>query len=588
MSRALIATSPSSLAEARSGDLIVTESWKVFDEAERRGLTVSTLRDVIDDTLTPVLDRAVASWADILWGVEHPAVAGTSVARVLRHDLLWRPLYPLARHAFAARALGGEHSAIAVDLPAGTPIGDAVAAGTEAAGARVEHLRGGTEPALPESQRPVVHDRPGQLTRYQVLRALSPLLRATGSVAGSVAGSATGAGGRRSQRPLIALGYYPSLTPVVDALGGDAKFALWPWALPPPKSAVRMIMNGGRCMRPDAPPALEVLHSAERELAAAIEAEEFVADGMELTAMVGKHMSRQASADLGLAMHRTAAATAGLAALRPAAVLVPFDIGHSMAPLVAAAVATGIPSVLVQHGIEGSVMAGDKRTAGNLLVWSEAAGALYEGLPGSTPDRRIHITGPVALEGVAAAGRLRPAGRSRVLLLSYTSRHNTSEDSWLAAEGYVRDLASALPDLPPGVEITGLKLHPCESGEHYRRVMARYGLEVPLIDTGLAGEIIPSCDLVAGPESTALAEAWAAGRAVVCVNLSARPMAPPFDGETEIPVVGSAAGLVAFVSRWHAGDWSPSAEMPKMAAFTGDAEGAARRCAQTVLEIAVQ
>lgn len=556
--RCFLATSRDSLSAAEG--TIYTDSWDVI---EASGGEARDLREVFG-TEPEYVDAAASEWADWLSDLAAPSWHGIPLGPALRADLAWSALFPIARHVIAGALLAREGFEITIDLPAGTLVGDSVIAGAHSEGGRVEQVSGGRQLPLPISHKPVEHEAGASLQRYRALRAASPLISLKSR--------------RQPSRTRIATVFYPSIEAVVDGLEPHASLALWPWALPPPRRAIELIAAGGICLDPNTPADAADLEACRIEMADVTEATTFEAAGIDVSRVIRDHVVPKADDLLRYALYRTAAGVDALAKTATDAVLVPFDIGLSAAPLVLAAEHVGIPTILVQHGVESSSIPGDKRRASHLLVWSRPVAERYDRLPGA-----ISVVGAPMLEAVAGPP---VAGRRRVLFLSYPVRHNMTCDSWMVSEQYVALLAKVVRELPAGVEVVGLKIHPSESPEHYRRVMGRVGLAVPLLAEGTLPDVLEPADMVLGPVSTGLAEAWAAGRTPVCINLSGRPMSPPFNGLTEVPALSFADEIVALIRRWHASEWSLPHPAPYLEAEIGQIAGATDATVETILEIA--
>ncbi|RIK10029.1 MAG: hypothetical protein DCC49_04440 [Acidobacteria bacterium] len=577
MSSAFIATSVDSLGSVEKGDVVYTDYWDVIQAARSAGIECRDLREVFADEPERV-DAAVMEWADWVTSLAEPTWRGAPLTPAIRVDLTWRVFFPLARHAIAACTLAESGSPITIDLPSGTLIGDAVLAGARDAGGKVSQLASGKSLPLPASHAPVTPEIGASLQRYRALRLISPLISLRSRIAGR------GLDGR----PRIAISYYTSLVPILHRLAERAWFALWPWALPPPAQAGMMLSDGGSCLDPSTPADAVDLEEARSTFVEILGGADFDASGIEVSEIFRRHTSAVAGELLRYSLYRTAAAHSSLGSTRPDAVLVPFDVGLSAAPLVAAANELGIPTILVQHGAEGSLIPGDKRLASDVLVWSGQIADHYRSMPEYGDPSKFRATGAAMLEPLTG---LRPTAgregeRDGVLFLSHPTLHNTACDSWMASENYLAAIAEVVRNLPEGMRVSGLKIHPSESHEHYRQVAEAVGLHVPLITDGRIPDVLDGVQLVAGPESTGLLEAWQAGRAPVCANLGGIPMAPPFDGSTEIPVVPSVTVLTDLLRRWHEGKWSFADPAPNLECEIGNVAGSIDETVEAILEIA--
>lgn len=550
--RAVIATSVDSLSAAAPYDEVFTDHWSVARQTGARDL-----REIFGDEPERV-DAAVAEWADWLTNLDSPAWRGVPLAPSIRADLLWSLLFPVARHAIAGYQLAEEGFTITIDVPAGTPVGDAVIAGARAAGGAVEQVAGGIQPTLPDSHKPVSPEIGASLQRYRALRAASPLISLRSRIRGE-------------ERPLVAVAYYSSLATILDSLAESANIALWPWALPSPKRAIELISGGGLCLDPDTPANAADLRDAVDGLEASAGQTRFDISGIDVTGLMRRHLVERGEPLMKYALYRTAAALESLTHTRPGVVVIPYDVGLAAAPLVLAANHLGIPTALVQHGSEASILPGDKLLASNLLVWSQFIADQY---PNAT------AVGPAMLTAMPHSG----ARRTKALFLSYPVRHNIARDSWMVSEKYLEVIADAADRIP--MAIKGLKIHPSESPEHYANVMREIGLDIPLISDGRVPEHLDDVEIIVGPESTGLLEAWAAGCTPICVNLSGVPMSPPFNGFTEIPVVGSADELTMALTRWSRGEWDFPSPAPRLEAVVGNPSFAIEATVEAIIELA--
>lgn len=577
MTGVFIATSADSLASVERGEIVYTDYWDVMKAAKANGLECRDLREVLGDEPERV-DAAVMEWADWIYSLSEPSWRSIPITPAIRSDLTWRVFFPVARHAIAACMLAERGDPITIDLPSGHMLCDAVMAGARSAGGSVSQVSGGGPLALPASHNPVTPEIGASLQRYRALRTVSPLISVRSRVA------ASGLDGR----PRIAVCYYTSLAPILGRLSERAWFSLWPWALPPPRQAVSMIAGGGNCLDPSTPADAVDLDEARSTFNSQLEKASFDASGIEIAAVVRRHTSAAADELLRYSLYRTASAHASLTATRPEAVLVPFDLGLSAAPLVSAANRLGIPTILIQHGAEGSLIPGDKRLASDVLVWSEQIAARYRSMPDYGNPARFRVTGSAMLEPLrdCQANGDSDSGRAGLLFLSHPALHNTACDSWMASEQYVAALAEAARYLPPGFSVKGLKLHPSESAEHYRKVMSAAGLDIPLLTEGLVPDSLEGVHVVVGPESTGLLEAWVAGRTPICVNFTGIPMTPPFDGSTEIPVVPSVSVLMSLLARWRNGEWSVDSQAAGIESELGNVDGAIDETVEAIIEIA--
>lgn len=577
MNSVFIATSTDSLNSVEQGDVVYTDYWDVMQAANHAGIECRDLREVFSDEPERV-DAAVMEWADWVTALDEPAWRGASLAPAIRSDLTWRIFFPLARHVIAAYTLAESGSPITVDLPRGSLIGDAVLAGVRDAGGRVSQLSSGKPLDLPASHRPVTPGIGTSLQRYRALRLASPLISIRSRIAGR------GLEGR----PRIAISYYTSLVPILRRLAEKAWFALWPWALPPPAQAVTMLSDGGSCLDPSTPADAVDLDEARAAFGAQLDKASFDASGIDVSEILRRHTSLAADELLRYSLYRTAAAYASLSSTRPEAVVVPFDVGLSAAPLVLAANELAIPTILIQHGVEGSLIPGDKRLASDVLVWSDQIAARYGSMPEYGTPLKFRATGAAMLEPLSdlRLGTSRRDSRFGILFLSHPTLHNTACDSWMASENYLTAIAEVASKLPEEIAIRGLKIHPSESCEHYRKVADAIGLRIPLITEGRIPDVLDRVQLVAGPESTGLLEAWQAGLTPVCINFAGLPMAPPFDGSTEIPVASSVAVLVDLLVRWHTGKWSFADPVPHLEREVGNTKGSIDETVEAIVEIA--
>lgn len=575
MNSVLIATSPETLRLVESGDVVITDYWEIKKAADREGIECYDLREVLADEPERV-DAAVLEWADRLFELDEPSWKGISLAPALRSDLTWQVFFPIARHAITACLLARDGHPIVVDLPRGSLICDAIIAGAAHENGKVSQVPGGRPLSLPPSHKAVTPEVGRSLQRYRALRRISPLISARSRVTSSGLDS----------RPRIAVSYYPSLVPVLEYLVDKVWITLWPWALPPPREAIAMIARGGSCLDPATPADSVDLDQVREAFGHRLNAQQFEASGIDVTDAVRFHTVRAAHELLRFALYRTAAAHASLCNSPPDAVLVPFDLGLSAAPLVLAANKLGIPTILLQHGAEGSLIPGDKRLASTVVVWSEQIANRYRGEKGYGNPDRFRSAGAAMLEPLKRLSKTSTDDRSTILFLSHPVLHNTACDSWMSSEHYVETIAEVVSNLPAEITVKGLKIHPSESADYYRNLMEMTDLDIPLFSEGLLPELLSDVDLVAGPPSTGLLEAWVAGRTPICLNFGSIPMVPPFDGATDIPVIPSALVLVDLLRRWREKRWSLAEPATELAKEIGVIDGAIERTGRLVLNIA--
>ncbi len=605
-SRALLLLQPSSIAHVRPGDLVVTDSWILLQDALQGGVPTLDLRKLLGGKEN-LVDETVSSWRATVDSMASPKLADVPMLACMRAELLWGAFFPFVRYAVAATELLSAGYELVTDIPYTDPRYAGIAFATRSG---EEHpvpwlpssagLGGAYIQPLPESHGPAGstgHRRPPSA------RARSALLRASSSLVARLL---------ERKGDVVVYGHYATLGHLHRELSHRFRLVLWPWGLPRRDDLLRLAARGvrfppvidptralaellprqpssslatGRTAdarraqgRRDTPDGPELEERARSLLAEAVSPSTFLLSGSNATPSLIGPISRVVARNLPEVCVRVLAARDAVAREGASAVVTPYDTSLDFAPLALYGSAAGIPVVVVAHGMEGSPVPGDKRLATHVLAWSEPMKAA---LAHTLARTSVEVTscGPLHLGKLR---RVRPPARDSVLFLSYAVRHNTAWDSWMDAEKYLELLARTLPAFTGRLRTVGLKIHPSEDPAHYASVLSRVGLGIRLLSEGLVHDNLDDAGLVVGPFSTGLVEAYHLGSMPVCVNLSGGPLPPPCDGSTEIPVVADSDSLAAVLGDWLHGKkwagWTP-AHWPAFGSFVGEATDAERRAA---------
>ncbi len=605
-SRALLLLHPSSIAHVRPGDVVVTDSWILLQEALQEGIGTLDLRELLGGK-EDLVDETVSNWRATVDSMASPRLADVPLLACMRAELLWGAFFPFVRYAVAATELLGAGYDLVTDIPYADPRYAGIAFAT----------RSGEEHPLPSLPSPAAvggvyiqplpesHGLAGSTGRQRSLsaRARSVLLRVSSSLVTHIL---------ERKGDVVAYGHYATLGHLHRELARRFRLVLWPWGLPRRDDLLRLAAKGVRFppvleptralaellpRRPssslptgrksdarDAQGRRDNLEDPDLEertrclLAEAVSPWTFRLSGSDATPSLVGPISRVVARNLPEVCVRVLAARDAVARAGASAVVTPYDTSLDFAPLALYGRAAGIPVVVVAHGMEGSAVPGDKRLATHVLAWSES---MQKALARTLARTSVEVAscGPLHLGRLR---RVRPPARDSVLFLSYAVRHNTAWDSWMDAEKYLELLARTLPAFTGRLRTVGLKIHPSEDPAHYTSVLSRVGLGIRLISEGLVHDNLDDAGLVVGPFSTGLVEAYHLGSMPVCVNLSGGPLPPPCDGSTEIPVVADSDSLAAVLGDWLHGKkwagWKP-AHWPAFGSFVGEATDAERRAA---------
>lgn len=232
----------------------------------------------------------------------------------------------------------------------------------------------------------------------------------------------------------------------------------------------------------------------------------------------------------------------------PTLVLLPADATPLQGLLVSLARRHGVPSVLVSHGLPMDYYHPlSDTTSSHLIVWGPEQKKLHLQLNTEARQTVEAFGNPYFDKYASLRDGKAPASLTKILLLS----SGLDEVSMLACrldpERYILTLVPALLKRG-GLDIT-LKLHPAESLDYYRALLAEYSDRIKIVrDTPIAGHLVEA-DLVIGPTTTVLIEAMLLGKPLLCVNLTRKLFPPPFNEEWGMPPIKSAAELESALER---------------------------------------
>ncbi len=254
-------------------------------------------------------------------------------------------------------------------------------------------------------------------------------------------------------------------------------------------------------------------------------ASRFTLEGLPVWPIVRARLDRVVKETLPFLAERVEELQRSLDGRKPDLVLVPYDANPPERILLYEARRRNVPSALVLHGVPCAPRVRFMDTqADHLLLGGSGLIAPY--VETGVARERIHDVGLPLLDKLSSsAGRVRPPGPPRVLLLS---NHLPIRENLIPVLDVLRR--------HPEVRIT-VKLHPGESLALYRRVLGsridercELALDVPF------QEALKRCHLVVGAPSTGLIEAMALGLPVVATNLQSILTIAPFDGKSGIEV----------------------------------------------------
>lgn len=225
-------------------------------------------------------------------------------------------------------------------------------------------------------------------------------------------------------------------------------------------------------------------------------------------------------------------------------VVLPFDSPADTRVIVAAAKATQVPTLLVQHGYCVEPNDIDKLLADVVAVWSvRDASQLAE----RRPDGEIVVTGNPGAPR-SAARRATADSDVALVLVEYESRLSARMPARIRMD-HVRAALEGLAVARPGSDVV-IRPHPGdEAPRMYDAVAGGFaGLKVRVDPETPIDELIAGSGLCVGATSTATLQAAVAGVPTVFLNVTGNPAAWPFDGESGVPVAGDAVELAAKIA----------------------------------------
>ena len=353
----------------------------------------------------------------------------------------------------------------------------------------------------------------------------------------------------RRGRPVLAFSPYMTLEPLLDALiraptglalaGSPPRRRWWP----------RLIAKGADVLAPEPPRPTSLLAPVRlawyQRKASPNWRAAFDWKGLSVWPALEPILDRAFGPDLEAAWSAASQAEAWLARTGARALAVPFDGPASERALISAARKLGIPSAVVLHGLPAAFNAEDNFQADRFLLWGP--GNLESYKAAGADAAKITLVGNSYFDAYAGEARPAPTKLKRVLLVTHSLFRVDLAATSLDPELFAVSVLEALK--PLGLEITA-KLHPSESLEHYREVLAPWaGAELDIARDVPIRRCLEEADLVIGCITTVLLEAALMGRPALCANFSAVKGRPPFDGRSGFRLVRSPEELKAEVER---------------------------------------
>jgi hypothetical protein len=227
--------------------------------------------------------------------------------------------------------------------------------------------------------------------------------------------------------------------------------------------------------------------------------------------------------------------------------VLPFDAPADAREIIHAARDSGVPTLVVQHGLPNDPNAKDMTLADAVAVWSPQDAAWLR----AETQAIIEVTGN---PGIASADDLlrksfQPRASPRtIVLVEYSSRVSTLIDDRVSLR-HVSTALDALARTRPGTPVT-IRPHPAE---HQAEIFVPVGshstdLEVTVDTSSAMDELIGGADLFIGAVSTATLQAGAAGVPVIFLNVTGRPAPWPFDGTTDVPLASNIDELIELIA----------------------------------------
>ena len=228
---------------------------------------------------------------------------------------------------------------------------------------------------------------------------------------------------------------------------------------------------------------------------------------------------------------------AELAAIQPQAVLVFADNHTPSQEYVAIANRQGIPTILLQHGLDCEQHCLSEAYASVLAVWGDARKRRYQA---ESPQfsARIEVTGNPKFGQICLPNRLHPGGERWLWATRPHAPYKCYSPSRLPREGLdILEALLAAVEQTTSAHLT-IKPHPFDYADLYAEKIKAWGLgdRVSLSQKPLR-ELFSQSDIVISEDSTAALEAMFLGKVLIHAHFTA---APPV-----LPLVNYVAALPA-------------------------------------------
>lgn len=233
------------------------------------------------------------------------------------------------------------------------------------------------------------------------------------------------------------------------------------------------------------------------------------------------------------------------------ALVVPFDSPDFARLCVLTARQAKIPTLVVQHGLYAyHEIDNEEFTVGeHACVIGEADAKM---VARRQPKVDVHCVGCLQLDfqknlHAKVHAKVRPRGDFlEILVLTNGMAPTLAASKAIDSARYLDGVVRALSRATRPIKVT-LKLHPSETRQQFEAV---FRLLDPTVDFELAEgwtlpALLPQCDLVISPASTAIAEALALGKPVLRVDLCGERSPPALDEGSGLPISRTSADLAA-------------------------------------------
>lgn len=231
----------------------------------------------------------------------------------------------------------------------------------------------------------------------------------------------------------------------------------------------------------------------------------------------------------------------------PALLVLPFPGPPYQQALQMAARRYGTPAAVILHGLPMSYsFPFEQPQEGHFLVWGPEQEDHYRPHALRAGFSVVQAGNPY-FDRYAGRRRERTGPIRRVLLLTHPVSWTTPLSSNLDPARHAVGAAEVLSRFPE-IEAT-LRLHPSESVDEYRRLIADIAPRMRVVKGGPLDACLEEHDLIVGSFSTVLMEGMLLGLPVAALNLSRDEFPPPFDGRRSVPLLRSEDDLDALLRR---------------------------------------